>query len=129
MSKLCFGIVLWSGVVFCVRSSENVWFSRPSELGSPRLENHKREIIFARTARSSEGSEFWATGYLVQASASRLSKKSRVVKTWFGAFRPGERFSPKQELEFGFVYCLTRRLGEGDEVRRREGSPMRDRLA
>jgi len=58
MNKLCFGIVLRFGVVFCVRNSENVWFSRPGEPGSPRLEKHKREFICVRTARSGEGSEF-----------------------------------------------------------------------
>jgi len=45
-------------------SSENVWFSRPSKPGSPRLENQRRENIGTLTSRSSKGSEFWATGYL-----------------------------------------------------------------
>jgi len=56
-------------------------------------------------------------------------QKIEICETCFGASRPSEMFSPKRELEFGFVYYLTRRLGEGVEVRRMEGSPKRDRLA
>ena len=58
MSELCLGMVLWFGIAFCVRNSENVWFSRPSEPGSPRLENQRCENIGTSTSRSGEGSEF-----------------------------------------------------------------------
>jgi len=64
MSELCIGMVLWLGIAFCVCNSENVWFYRPSEPGSLRLENQGRENIGTSTFRPSEGSKIWATVYL-----------------------------------------------------------------
>jgi len=124
MSKLCIGMVLWLGIAFCVCNSENVWFSHPSEIGSLRLENQGRENIGTSTSHPGEGSEFWATIYLAQASASRLSEKSSVVVFELVHLAQARGFRLSENSRLFLVECLTRRLGEGVDVRRMGGTRL-----
>jgi len=59
-------------------------------------------------------------GHLAQAESPTLGDR---------ASRSGEWFSLKREIVQGFVFCLTRRLGEGFGFGRRTILPKREELA
>ncbi|QCE15477.1 hypothetical protein DEO72_LG11g2488 [Vigna unguiculata] len=127
MSELCISMVLLLGIAFCVCNSENVWFYRPSEPGSLRLENQGRENIGTSTFRPGEGSEIWATVYLAQVSASRLSEKSSAVVFELVHLAHPRGFRLSENSRLFFVECLTCRLGEGVDVRRMGGTRLSER--
>jgi len=75
---------------------------------------------------------FWATSYLAQASASRLSEKSRVVRFWFEHLAQARGSCLSENSCLTLCFCLTRRLGkilvlgEGRSRLGEKSSPKRD---